>query len=474
MNACALYMNGEFVTTRKTIRIVNPATGEVFAEMSTLDRAGVAQAIKDAHAAFAGWRQLTARARGEFLHKIASEVERRRDEIARTMTLENGKPLAQSQAEVTMTVDHLRWFAEEGRRGYGRVIPHQSDGKRNIVVKTPIGVVAAISPWNFPLVLSVRKVAAALAAGCTVILKPASHTPLCNVAFAEACDKVKLPKGVFQLVAGAASEISKEFLENPLVRKITFTGSTEVGKVLIQGAAQDVKPLSLELGGLAPVLVFDDADLEKAVDGAMVAKFRNTGQSCIAANRIYVQRGLYDRFLARFVEKTKALKVGDGLEPGVEIGPLIDEAAVKKAAEHVEDARAKGARVLCGGRRLERKGFFFEPTVLADVPEAGLCMREETFAPVAAIAPFETEAEAIERANSSPYGLSAYAFTRDLSRMFRLAEAIEAGMLGINDGIPTTSNAPFGGVKHSGWGRELGSEGLEAFLETKHVSIGIG
>ena len=473
MKTHPVYLNGEWLVTPESVPVRNPATDEVIARMSVVDRGLVAQAIRDAHAAFVGWRQLTAKVRGEFLHQVAQELERRRDDIARLITLENGKPLAQSQGEVAMTADHLRWFAEEGRRGYGRIIPHQTDGKRNLVIKTPIGVVAAISPWNFPLVLSVRKIAPALAAGCPVILKPASHTPLCNVAFAEACAAVQVPKGVFQLVAGRASEISQEFLENPLVRKITFTGSTEVGQRLIAGAAAQVKPLSLELGGLAPVLVFDDADLEKSVDGAMLAKFRNTGQSCIAANRIYVQRGIYDRFLNRFVERTKALKVGDGLEPGVEIGPLIDEAALEKASAHIQDAVAQGARLLCGGRRLQRKGFFLEPTVLADVPANGLCLKEETFAPIAAFAAFDTEADAIERANAAPFGLSAYVFTRDLNRAFRLMEAIEAGMIGINDGLPTTSNAPFGGVKQSGWGRELGSEGLDAFLETKHVSIGI-
>jgi len=295
------------------------------------------------------------------LHKVAAELERRREEIARLITLENGKPLAQSQGEVTMSVDHLRWFAEEARRAYGRIIPHQVEEKRHLVVKTPIGVVAAISPWNFPLVLAVRKVAPALAAGCPVILKPASHTPLCAVAFAECVDAVKLPKGVFQLVAGSASEIGKEFLENPLCRKITFTGSTEVGKVLIQGAAKHVKPLSLELGGHAPVLVFEDADLAGAVQGTMMAKFRNSGQSCIAANRIYVQRDIYEQFLALLVEKVRALKVGDGLEPENDVGALINEEAVAKAAEHVEDAVRGGARLLCGGKRVNRRGFFFEP-----------------------------------------------------------------------------------------------------------------
>jgi succinate-semialdehyde dehydrogenase/glutarate-semialdehyde dehydrogenase len=468
-----LYLNGEFVTTDKHFPIRNPATAEVIAQMSAVERPRLKQAIQDAHSAFAGWRALTAKARGEFLHKIANDLERRRDEIARTMTLEAGKPLAQSLGELAMSCDHLHWFGEEARRGYGRVIPHQTDGKRNLVVKTPIGVVGAISPWNFPLVLGVRKAAPAMAAGCPVILKPASYTPLCNVAFAEACHAAGLPKGVFQLVAGSAGEIAAEFLENPLVRKISFTGSTEVGRSLITGAAAQIKPLSLELGGLNPVLVFDDADLEKAVEGVMVAKFRNTGQSCIAANRIYVQRGIHDRFVQRLVEKTCALKVGDGLEPGVDIGPLIDEKAIEKALEHIADAVQRGARVLCGGKRLARAGWFLEPTVLAGVPKEGLCLREETFAPVAAVVAFETEAEAVAAANAAPFGLAAYAFTRDLSRAFRLMEQIETGMLAINDGLPTTTNAPFGGVKQSGWGRELGSEGLEAYLETRHVSIGL-
>ncbi len=471
MKTHPVYLNGEFVVTEKTLSVTNPATGEVFAKMSAVDRARVAQAIQDAHAAFAGWRVLTAKARGEWLHKIAAELERRRDEIARIMTMECGKPLSQSVIEVNVSVDHLRWFAEEGRRGYGRIIPHQTDGKRNLVVKTPIGVVAAISPWNFPLMLGVRKIAPALAAGCPIILKPASATPLCNVAFAEVCDAVKLPRGVFQLVVGSASAIAEEFLDNPLVRKITFTGSTEVGRKLIEGAARNIKPLSLELGGLAPVLVFDDADLEKAVEGTMMAKFRNTGQSCVAANRIYVQRRIYDLFVKLFVEKTKALKVGDGLEPDVQIGALMNEDAVKNSGAYVADAVKRGAKLLCGGKRPAGSGYFFEPTVLSDVPKGARCMEEEVFGPVAAISAFDTEPEAIELANSTKFGLSAYAFTRDLARTFRLMETLEAGIIGINDGVPTTSNAPFGGVKQSGWGRELGSEGLDSFLETKHVSI---
>jgi succinate-semialdehyde dehydrogenase / glutarate-semialdehyde dehydrogenase len=473
MKTYPLYLNGEWFTSDSTKPVVNPATGEAFARVSLVDRARVAGAVNDAHAAFAAWRKLTGKARGAYLNQIADSLEARRDEVARTITLENGKPLAQSQGEVAMAVDHLRWFAEEARRAYGRVVPNQVDGKRHLVVKSPMGAVGAISPWNFPLVLAVRKVAPALAAGCTVVLKPATQTPLSAALFAECVHAAELPKGVFQLVAGSASEIGAEFLENPRCRKITFTGSTEVGRLLIAGAAERVKPLSLELGGHAPVIVFDDADIEKAVEGALTAKFRNAGQSCIAANRVYVQRGVYDRFLEAFTEKTKSLRVGDGLEAGVDVGPLVDEAGVGKALEHVENARARGARLLCGGRRAAGRGYFIEPTVLADVPGDAQCMTEETFAPVAPVCAFDTEEEVVAKANDSIYGLSAYAFTGSLDRAFRLMEALEAGTIGINDGVPSTSQCPFGGVKQSGWGRELGVEGLDAFLETKHVSLGL-
>jgi succinate-semialdehyde dehydrogenase/glutarate-semialdehyde dehydrogenase len=473
MKTYPVYLNGELTITDKTYEVSNPAKGDALAKMSTVERAAVAQAIQHAHAAFQTWRNLPGKKRGELLRQVAVEVHRRRDEIARVITLENGKPLSQSEGEVAMTVDHLTWFAEEARRGYGRMVPHQAEGKRHLIFKTPIGVVGAISPWNFPLVLAVRKIAPALAAGCTAVLKPASKTPLCASLFAECVDAVKLPKGVFQLVAGSASEIGKEFLENSLCRKITFTGSTEVGRQLIEKAARQIKPLSLELGGHAPVLVFEDAELESAVEGTMLAKFRNSGQSCIAANRIFVQRSIYEPFLKLLVEKARALKVGDGLDPRSQVGALIDGEALAKAIEHVEDAVRGGARLMCGGHPLPGPGYFFEPTVLADTPKGALCMQEETFAPIAPVTPFETESEALAGANNSPYGLSAYAFTRDLGRMFRLAETLEAGIIGINDGLPTTSQAPFGGVKQSGWGRELGIEGMDAFLETKHVSLGI-
>jgi succinate-semialdehyde dehydrogenase / glutarate-semialdehyde dehydrogenase len=467
-----VYIDGKWIATGEEIGVVNPATGEAFALVATVKREHVQLALEAAHDALGAWRTKTAKERGAMLNRVADELVKRADEIARTITLENGKPLAQSRGEVAMSEDHLRWFAEEGRRAYGRVIPHQAQGRRNLVVKTPIGVVGAISPWNFPLVLAVRKVAPALAAGCTVVLKPSSQTPLCAVMLAECMDAAGIPVGVFQLVIGNARMIAEEFLQNPLCRKITFTGSTEVGKELIRGAAQTVKPLSLELGGLAPLLVFEDCEMDHAVEQTLIAKFRNTGQSCIAANRIYVQRSIYGEFVARFVAGVKKLKTGPGFEPGVDIGPLINQEGLDGALRQIEDATSRGGKVLCGGKRMRTAGYFLEPTVIEGAERGALCMCEETFAPVAPLADFETEEEAIERANASEYGLSAYAMTRDVRRIFRLAERIEAGTLGINDGAPTTSTSPFGGVKQSGWGRELGSEGLEAFLETKHVSIG--
>lgn len=466
------YINGKWVETGEELGVVNPATGETIARVATVKREQVRAALEAAHDALGAWRAKTAKERGAALNRVADELVGRADEIARTITLENGKPLAQSRGEVAMSEDHLRWFAEEGKRAYGRLIPHQAQGRRNLVVKTPIGVVGAISPWNFPLVLAVRKVAPALAAGCTVVLKPSSQTPLCAVALAQCMEAAGIPAGVFQLVMGSARMIAEEFLQNPLCRKITFTGSTEVGRELIRGAAQTVKPLSLELGGLAPLLVFEDCDMDRAVEQTLIAKFRNTGQSCIAANRIYVQRSIYGDFVERFVAGVKKLKTGPGLEAGVDIGPLINQEGLDSALKQIEDAERRGGRVLCGGKRMGSSGYFLEPTVIEGAEQGALCMCEETFAPMAPISSFETEEEAVERANASEYGLSAYAMTRDVGRIFRLAERIEAGTLGINDGAPTTSQSPFGGVKQSGWGRELGSEGLEAFLETKHVSIG--
>jgi succinate-semialdehyde dehydrogenase/glutarate-semialdehyde dehydrogenase len=472
MKTYPLYLNGQWVASDQTIPVVDPATGEAFAEVSTVDREGVRRALDDAQTALKSWRSLTGMQRGDYLLGIAEEVRKRADEIAMIMTRENGKALAQSKGEVNGTIDHLRWFAEEARRAYGRVIPHQAPGKRHLVMKAPIGVVGAISPWNFPLILSVRKAAPALAAGCTVVLKPASATPLCNLLFAECVDAAGLPPGVFQVVLGQSSEIAAEMLENPVCRKISFTGSTPVGKRLIEGAAKTCTKLSLELGGNAPVIVFADADLDLAVEGTLMAKFRNTGQSCIAANRIYVERPIYEKFLEAFTEKVQGQKAGPGMEEGVEIGAMIDEPALEGALNMIEDAVAQGARVVCGGKRWGETGSFLLPTVLADVPDDAACMHDEIFAPIAAVTPFDHEDAVIARANDTEYGLAAYAFTSNLQRAWRVAEALEAGTVGINDGVPSTSIAPFGGYKESGWGRELGIEGMDAFLETKHVSFG--
>ena len=472
-NSFRSYLGGKWIKTEEEVKVVNPATAQPFASVSKVDHAQLKAALTTAEAALPAWRNTTAKDRGILLHKVADELIRRKAEIARIITLENGKPLAQSEGEVAMSEDHLRWFAEEGRRTYGRVIPQQIGSKRNMVVKTPIGVVGAIAPWNFPLVLSVRKVAPAMAAGCPVILKPASQTPLSSVLLAECMEAAGVPAGVFQMAICDPVMFSTELLSNPICRKISFTGSTRGGQALIRAAAESVKPLCLELGGLAPVLVFEDCDLDKAVQETIIAKFRNTGQSCIAANRIYVQKPIYKEFVERFVAATAKLKIGSGLEPGMDVGPVVNQSGLDAALEQIKDATSRGGRIVAGGHRLENSpGYFLTPTVIEGVHDSSLCMCEETFAPIAPISSFDTEEEAIRRANNTPYGLSAYAMTRDIGRVFRLSEQLEAGTLGINDGAPTTSNAPFGGVKQSGWGRELGIEGLEAFLETKHVSIG--
>ena len=473
MQTKPVYLNGRHIRSAESFEVINPSTGDSLARMSSIGREEVGKAITDAHEAWKGWRRLTALERGDLLLSIAEAMTARFDELAETITRENGKPLAQSKSEVSGSIDHFRWFAEEGRRAYGRVIPNQSIGNRHMVLKVPVGVVAAITPWNFPLILAARKVAPALAAGCPVILRPASQTPLSSVILSECVGKAGLPPGVFQLIAGPAQPIASELMANPLCRKVSFTGSTKIGRELIHGSADTVTNLSLELGGLAPVLIFDDADLDQAVEGSLIAKFRNTGQSCIAANRILVQKGIYNSFIDRFCRRIGELKVGDGFEPGVDIGPLVNQEAFESATTHIEDALARGAKLLCGGNRKgEGNGFFLEPTVLGKVPDSALCTQEETFAPIAPVGSFDTEEEAITQANSSEFGLASYVFTKDINRALRLMEEIEAGMIGINDSVLSTSQAPFGGVKQSGMGRELGIEGLDAFLETKHISIG--
>ncbi len=467
-----LYLGGEWWSGADSFDVPDPGTGKIVDSVASAGATEATRAVDSAYTAFAEWRETTGKERGRFLRKAAEIVERRSEEIARIITRENGKPLAESRGEVGATVDHLEWFSEEARRGYGRTIPHQTAGKRHIVIRQPVGVVAAISPWNFPLVLSARKVAPALAAGCPVILRPATQTPLCNVAFAEALDEAGIPPGVFQLIAGPAAPIADTFVNDARLAKISFTGSTAVGKSLISQSAGTITKLSLELGGHAPVIVFPDADIDRAIDGAMVTKFRNTGQSCIACNRLYVHRSVYDEFLERFAARVAALSVGYGLDDGVEIGPVVNAAAAENARIHIEDAVASGGRVVVGGSVYAKGGGnYVEPTVLADVPATARCMREETFAPVVPVVVFDDEGQVIAAANDTEYGLAAYLYTENLNRALRVAEALEAGSVGINDSVVSTSNAPFGGFKQSGVGRELGTEGMDAFLETKHISI---
>ncbi len=467
-----IYVEGKWFEGGKKIKIINPATDEAFAEVSTISREGVRSALETAGRTLAHWRSLPGIARSNYLLAISDALHKRSDAIARTITMENGKPLAQSRNEVAKTIDCFRWFAEEARRGYGRVVPNQDQGKRNIVIRQAVGVVGAIAPWNFPLNLASRKIAPALAAGCPVLLKPSSQTPLSAVEFARCAEEAKLPAGVFQLLVGSASEIGDELLANPICRKISFTGSTQVGKTLISGASKTCTKLSLELGGNSPVIIFSDADFDSAVEGAMIAKFRNSGQSCVSANRIFVERPIFERFARAFTGKTKKLKIGDGMDEGVDIGPIINMEGLEFALALIDDAVSKGARLLCGGARWGDKGSFLEPSVLSDVPLDTRCYREEIFAPVAALYPFDTEDEVIERANDTEYGLAAYLFTGNLNRAIRVSEALEAGSIGLNDPVPATSHCPFGGFKQSGWGRELGTEGLDAYLETKHISIG--
>jgi succinate-semialdehyde dehydrogenase/glutarate-semialdehyde dehydrogenase len=457
--------------------VLNPATSEMVGTVPTGGRDLARHAIAQASEAFSSWRNRTGKERGTFLFRWRDAVEARADELAETITRENGKPIEQAEGEVSATLDHLRWFAEEARRGYGRVVPGQAEGKRHYVVKQPVGVVGAISPWNFPLVLAVRKAAPALAAGCPVVLKPADRTPLCCAILAECADEAGLPAGTFNLVLGPPAEIADEMIENDACRKITFTGSTRVGRSLMQKAGPYVKDLSLELGGNGPFVVFADADVEQAVEEALAAKYRNTGQSCIAANRFFVQKEIADAFTDAFVQATRDLKVGAGMEGGVDVGPMIDGDAVEQGLSYVEEAADQGAEVLCGGERLDGDaygaGHFMAPTVLGKVHDDMRCMTEETFAPLAPIAPFETFDEAVERANDTIYGLSAYVFSSDFSTALRAGEELEAGTVGINDGVPSTTDCPFGGMKQSGLGRELGKEGMEAFLKTKHMSAGV-
>jgi succinate-semialdehyde dehydrogenase/glutarate-semialdehyde dehydrogenase len=470
-----MYIDGKWCEAEGggTLGVINPATEEVLAEVAYGGRADARRALEAAGRALPAWMKLTAWDRAKILKKTAELMRERADAIARTLTLEQGKPLGESKAEVLHSADTFEWFAEEGKRAYGQIIPNSLPGKRHATLKHPVGVVGAISPWNFPVTLQARKIAPALAAGCTIVCKPASQTPLCLMQVFECLIEAGLPAGVANLVVGPAQEIGDEFLENPVCRKISFTGSTEVGKQLMRGCAEQMKRVSLELGGHAPFIVFPDADPEVGAKIAVTGKFRNNGQVCIAPSRFFVHKDVEKKFTEAAVEFARGLKLGNGLEAGVEVGPMFEKKALQQTVDLVEDARRQGARILTGGKRSDRfpKGYFFEPTVLKDVPPQTRMLTEEPFAPVMPLLDFSKLDDVIRAANNTRYGLAAYVFTNDLTVAWKMAEGLEAGIIGVNDPVPATPQCPFGGMKESGLGRELAHEGLEAYLETKYVSF---
>ncbi|HUF81037.1 MAG TPA: NADP-dependent succinate-semialdehyde dehydrogenase [Burkholderiales bacterium] len=468
------YINGEWkdADDKSTFAVYNPADGQQIGVVPAMGVAETRRAIEAANAAWPAWRAKSAKERAAILRKWFDLMMAAQEDLAVLMTVEQGKPLAESRGEVAYGASFIEWFAEEGKRIYGDTIPAQGPDRRIVVIKQPIGVCAAVTPWNFPNAMITRKAAPALAAGCTMIIKPASMTPYSALALCELAERAGIPKGVLSVVTGSAGPIGKELTSNPLVRKFTFTGSTEVGKKLMEQCASTVKKVSLELGGNAPFVVFDDADIDAAVEGAMASKFRNTGQTCVCANRMFVQEGVYEKFSQKLGEKVAAMKVGNGLESGVVQGPLIEKKAVEKVEEHIADALAKGARVVTGGKRHEKGGQFFQPTVLAEVTPAMKITREETFGPVAPLYRFKTEDELLRLANDTEYGLAAYFYSRDIGRVWRVAEGIEAGIIGINVGIISTEVAPFGGMKESGIGREGSKYGIEEFLEVKYLCMG--
>ncbi|WP_074035522.1 NAD-dependent succinate-semialdehyde dehydrogenase [Exiguobacterium profundum] len=464
------FINGEWTETGQTIEVRNPATGNVMDVVTKSDTQEATQAVDAAHEALEKWQQKTAEERGELLTEWHRLIAEHTEELARTMVEEQGKPLKEAIGEINYANGFIDWYAAEGRRVYGETIPASSNQKRIFAIKQPVGVIAAITPWNFPAAMITRKVAPALAAGCTVVMKPASATPLTAIELVKLAEKAGFPKGVINLVTGQASDIVKAWQQDKRVRKLTFTGSTEVGKMLMRDAADTMKKISLELGGHAPLIVTAKADLDKAVPQAVATKFRNGGQTCVCANRIYVERAVVDEFSERFIKEVEALKVGNGLEEGVDIGPLIDDDALSKVEKHIEDAQIRGGEVY-GGEVLD--GLFIRPAVIRYANEDMLCMNEETFGPVAPIATFDSLDEVIKRANNTPFGLAAYLFTQDINEAVYLAESLEYGIVGVNDGLPSTPQAPFGGWKESGLGREGGHQGIEEFLEVKYISLGL-
>ena len=469
----ACLIGGEWITGDKWIDVDNPATGAIIGRIPSFGRDIAAKAIAAAERAMPAWAAKTAKERANVLRRFFDLMMQNQEELAQLLTLEQGKPLAESRGEIAYAASFLEWFGEEAKRVYGDTIPgHQAD-KRIVVVKQPIGVVAAITPWNFPSAMITRKIAPALAAGCAVVVKPAAQTPFSALALGVLAEAAGLPAGLLNIITGSSTEIGAEFTENPVVRKISFTGSTGVGAKLMAQSAPSIKKLSLELGGNAPFIVFDDADLDAAVEGAIMSKFRNAGQTCVCANRIYAQASIYDAFVEKLVKATNALKVGDGAVEGTMIGPMIDDNAVAKVDEHISDALAKGAKILTGGGRHALGGRFFAPTVLRDVTSDMIVTREETFGPLAPVIRFETEEDAIRMANDSEFGLAAYFYARDLGRVWKVAEAIEAGIVGVNTGIISTEVAPFGGIKSSGLGREGSHYGIEDYLEIKYICMGL-
>ena len=469
----AIYLNGAWHEPgTEAIEVTNPATGEVLGRVPKASREDTRRAIEAANAAFPDWAARTARERSTVMRRWYELIVENADDLAAILTAEQGKPFAEARGEILYGASFFEWFAEDTKRISGETIPAPSRDKRLLVIRQPIGVCAAITPWNFPMAMIPRKAGPAIAAGCTMVLKPASATPFSALALAELGERAGLPKGVFSVLTGQAGVVGEELVTNPLVRKITFTGSTEVGRELMGKASRTIKKVALELGGNAPLIVFDDAKLETAVQGALAAKFRNMGQTCVCANRIYVQDGIYDAFIARFAEVVAAMKVGNGMEKDVLQGPLIDEAAVAKVEEHVADAVAGGARIVTGGKRHALGGTFYEPTVLADALPSMKIAREETFGPVAPVFRFKDEKDAIRMANDTEFGLSAYFFTQDLARTWRVAEALEVGQIGINTGLTSFEGAPFGGIKQSGIGREGSHHSIEEFLELKYLCMG--
>jgi succinate-semialdehyde dehydrogenase / glutarate-semialdehyde dehydrogenase len=468
------YIDGAWVDADGggTIPVENPANGERLGTVPKMGAAETRRAIAAADRAMPAWQAKTAKERAGILRKWFELMMANQEDLAQLMTAEQGKPLTESRGEIAYAGAFIEWFAEEGKRIYGDTIPAHGADKRIVVLKQPIGVCGAITPWNFPSAMITRKAGPALASGCTMVLKPASQTPFSALALCELAERAGVPKGVFSCVTGTAKEIGGEITSNPTVRKVTFTGSTEIGKLLMAQCAATVKKTSMELGGNAPFIVFDDADLDAAVKGAIASKYRNAGQTCVCANRILVQDGVYDAFAKKLADAASAMKVGNGAEAGTVIGPLIDMKAIEKVEQHVADALKKGARVVVGGKRHALGGSFYQPTVLADVTTDMMVTREETFGPVAPLFRFKTDAEAIKMANDTEFGLAAYFYTRDIGRVWRVAEALEYGIVGINEGIISTEIAPFGGVKESGIGREGSKYGIEEFLEVKYLCMG--